>query len=162
MSYNRDHLSTWSLTHRLPELQEELQKGIQSTEDRLRDLPQAPSSDTLSEILNMLDKFCLDLGTHLKGTPSANGLLQQIRPTHIQFRKDISATAPEFRPYSNPHTAIAVVHDQGVSGLESDRQTSSATRHTHHQPLELLSDGHTSSDDTNAIYLEEVLEHADR
>lgn len=60
---------------RLPELQDELQKLIQKTEQGLRQLPKAPSQDALTEIIHLLADFARDLAVCLEGTPDANGFL---------------------------------------------------------------------------------------
>lgn len=82
---------------RLPELQEELQKLIQQTEEALRSLPKPPSADPLGEILHMISAFVQDVSTHVEGTSNPQGLLQAIRPAQVDFKKAIRSTAPNFQ-----------------------------------------------------------------
>ena len=81
----------------MPELQDELQKLIQSTEKSILQLPKPPSADPVNEILHLISDFIQDLSVHIEGTPGAHGLLQQIRPAQIDFKKAIRSTAPNFR-----------------------------------------------------------------
>ncbi|KAI0692158.1 P-loop containing nucleoside triphosphate hydrolase protein [Cytidiella melzeri] len=85
------------IAKRLPELRDELQKLIQQTEEALRQLPKPPSSDPQREILHLVSDFMQDLSRHLEGTPGESGLLQEIRPVQVAFKKAIRATAPNFR-----------------------------------------------------------------
>ena len=71
---------------------------VRKTEESIKGLPKAPSEDPLSEIMNLLGLFVRDLERHLEGTPEEGGLLQRIRPSQEQFRREIKATAPDFRP----------------------------------------------------------------
>lgn len=82
---------------RLPELQEELQKLIQQTDEALRSLPKPPSADPLGETLHLISAFVQDLSNHVEGTPNEQGLLQAIRPAHLGFKSSIRATAPNFK-----------------------------------------------------------------
>ncbi|GJF00698.1 P-loop containing nucleoside triphosphate hydrolase protein [Phanerochaete sordida] len=90
------------ISRRLPELQEELEKLIQGTEEGLRQLSKAPSQDVFTEIIHLLGDFSQDLATCLEGTPDRDGLLQQIRPHQAVFKKSIRSTAPDFRATSAP------------------------------------------------------------
>ena len=83
----------------LPELQTELQTLIQTTLDGLAQLPEPPSSDPISEMLQLVDQFTRGLIGHVEGRPEPGGLLQQIHPLHGSFRMAIRETVPDFRPY---------------------------------------------------------------
>ncbi|OBZ65815.1 Interferon-induced GTP-binding protein Mx [Grifola frondosa] len=87
------------IAKRLPEIQDELQNLLQTTEDNIRRLPMPPSSDAFGEVLHMLATFSRNLAKYLEGTPQVDGLLQSIRPAQERFQKAIRATAPDFRPY---------------------------------------------------------------
>lgn len=41
----------------------------------------------------------------MQGVPEANGILQQIRPKRLDFRKAILLTAPNFRPFEKSQPA---------------------------------------------------------
>lgn len=70
---------------------------MQTTEEGLRQLPKPPSADALTEILHLLADFSRDLSVCLEGTPDADGLMQQVRPHYLTFKRAIRATAPDFR-----------------------------------------------------------------
>lgn len=91
-----------NVTIRLPELQDELQKLLQQTEDALRQLPKPPSDDVVAETLHLLNDFTRDLDVCLEGTPKSDGLIQSIRPHEITFKKAIRSTAPNFKPVKRP------------------------------------------------------------
>ena len=90
------------LSSRLPELQEELQRLIQQTEEGLRHLPKPPSQDAIGEIIHLVADFVRDLGVCMEGTPDQGGLLQALRPHQDAFKGAILATAPDFRPSLKP------------------------------------------------------------
>lgn len=79
-------------------LQEELQELLRKTDESLRGLPKPPSTDALTEILNVIGDFSRDVAKHVDGLPDKNGLLQTIRPAQESFRQAIRGTAPDFRP----------------------------------------------------------------
>ncbi|KAJ7456122.1 hypothetical protein FB451DRAFT_1342231 [Mycena latifolia] len=83
----------------LPQIQIELENTIHKTRAGLQQLPKPPSSDPMSEIASLLHDFVGALHTLLEGVPSADGLLQVIRPAQEQFRRDIRNTAPDFWPF---------------------------------------------------------------
>ncbi|KAJ7494128.1 P-loop containing nucleoside triphosphate hydrolase protein [Mycena latifolia] len=87
------------ISKRLPQLQIELENTIQKTRTGLQQLPKPPSSDPMSEIASLLHDFVGALHTLIEGVPSADGLLQVIRPVQEQFRRDIRNTAPDFWPF---------------------------------------------------------------
>lgn len=85
---------------RLPEIQEELERGIIATRQALEKLPPPPSTDPINDIANLLHVFTSELGRHcIQGVPHHDGLLQAIRPAQLKFRKAIRETAPEFVPF---------------------------------------------------------------
>ena len=124
------YVSSLSSPSRLPHIQEELQKLLAATDEKLTQLPKPPSTDSLSEVLYLLSTFTRVLGKYLDGTPYADGLLQSIRPACDTFRKAIRATEPDFRPYdrkmaaSNPevHTFIvpSFVSNEGIPFVPLD------------------------------------------
>ncbi|KAL4066187.1 P-loop containing nucleoside triphosphate hydrolase protein [Scleroderma citrinum] len=87
------------IAKRLPEIQDELHKVVQMTEERLRALPREPSSDPIGEVLRVLGDFQKELSERLEGTPDESGLLQTIRPHTERFKCEIRTTAPNFVPW---------------------------------------------------------------
>ncbi|PCH35511.1 hypothetical protein WOLCODRAFT_107442 [Wolfiporia cocos MD-104 SS10] len=84
----------------LPAIQEKIQQMLMMTEGQLNELPKEPSKDPIGEVFNLISKFSARLTKYLEGTPGADGLLQTIRPRREEFRRAISATAPDFRPHN--------------------------------------------------------------
>ncbi|KAI0782967.1 P-loop containing nucleoside triphosphate hydrolase protein [Abortiporus biennis] len=146
------------IARRLPELQDELQKLLQKTEDSLRQIPKPPSSDALGEILHLLSNFSRDLSTHLEGTPDEKGLLQTIRPAQEAFKRAIRETAPDFRPYERPsRTSLEDSSDESDSGDGSNSDSRAV------QPPSFLSSEEApviSRNDNNAIFVDEVMKRA--
>jgi hypothetical protein len=85
--------------HRLPEIQDELEKSIIRTRDILDGLPKPPSDDPRGEISSLLHTFTSDLAQEIRGVPDEDGLLQTIRFAQEKFRRAIRMTAPDFRPF---------------------------------------------------------------
>ena len=85
--------------HRLPEIQDELEKSIIRTRDILDGLPKPPSDDPRGEISSLLHTFTSDLAQEIRGVPDGDGLLQAIRFAQEKFRRAIRMTAPDFRPF---------------------------------------------------------------
>jgi hypothetical protein len=83
---------------------------VRKTEKSIKGLPKAPSEDPLSEIMSLLGIFVRDLERHLEGTPEEGGLLQRIRPSQERFRREIKATAPDFRPYEKRYAKSKSAH----------------------------------------------------
>ena len=85
--------------HRLPEIQDELEKSIIRAREVLDSLPKPPSDDPRGEISSLLHIFTSDLAREIRGVPDEDGLLQAIRVAQEKFRKAIRMTAPAFRPF---------------------------------------------------------------
>ena len=85
--------------HRLPEIQDELEKSIIRARELLDSLPNPPSDDPRGEISSLLHTFTSDLAQEVRGVPDEDGLLQAIRPAQEKFRRAIRMTAPNFRPF---------------------------------------------------------------
>ncbi|KAG6328165.1 hypothetical protein ID866_10924 [Astraeus odoratus] len=88
------------IAKRLPEIQDELYLVVHETEQELASLPTKPSNDPVGEVLRVLRNFTTELAQHIEGTPDENGLIQIIRPYTDKFKREIRATAPEFRPWN--------------------------------------------------------------
>jgi hypothetical protein len=84
----------------LPEIRDELNKGLQRTDAALGSLPRPPSNEPVADIYTLLSTFARDVAAEIGGTPDENGLIQAIRPLQEGFRREIRATAPQFVPYS--------------------------------------------------------------
>ncbi|KAJ2930159.1 hypothetical protein H1R20_g6940, partial [Candolleomyces eurysporus] len=87
------------ISKRLPEIQEELERGIIAARQAIERLPPPPSTDPVNDIATLLHSFTSDLRRHVDGIPNKKGLLQSMRPAQQKFRKAIRDTAPEFMPF---------------------------------------------------------------
>lgn len=128
----------------LPNIHKKIQEMLITTEEQLSELPNEPSKDPVSEVYNLISRLSAKLSRFLEGTPGADGLLQEIRPHQVEFKKAIRATAPDFRPYERR------------SLLEED------------DPPEVIvpeflsneEEQYLAEDDDEAIYVDDVLEQA--
>ncbi|THH04716.1 hypothetical protein EW146_g10107 [Bondarzewia mesenterica] len=93
------------ISARLPGIQEEVDKLLTRIEQNLRSLPAPPSSEPVTEILRMVGGFIRAVEKHTEGTPTADGLLQTLRPGQEQFTSVIRSTAPDFRPLKRQESA---------------------------------------------------------
>ena len=78
-----------------------MQNLLKQTEHKLQNLPKPPSSNPISEIIEMVSGFSRSLSTFVEGTPEEDGIHQTIQPLHAKFKKAIEETAPDFRPYKS-------------------------------------------------------------
>lgn len=143
---------------RLPELQDELQKLIQKTEQGLRQLPKAPSQDAFTEIIHLLADFSRELITCLEGTPDVDGLLQQIRPHEVTFKLAIRSTAPDFRATVAPRSTMRLnAASESLAGDSDDEGDG---------PLGFLANEEDKStmvlSDRRPIYIDEVMKRANQ
>ncbi len=119
---------------------------IQLTEASIRQLPKPPSSDPVGEVLRLIADFIQDLTVHIEGTPGSDGLLQQIRPAQLDFKRAIRSTAPNFR---------ATTKEQ--DDKESEKETAASLRNF----LASEEDSTMVSLETvRVIYISEVMERA--
>ncbi|KAL1720013.1 P-loop containing nucleoside triphosphate hydrolase protein [Schizophyllum commune] len=91
------------ISKRLPEIYEEVQRGVESARESLSHLPKEPSKDPITDITTILHAFAMDVGRAVRGVPKRDGLHQTVRPSQDRFRKAIQQTAPDFRPYERRH-----------------------------------------------------------
>ena len=144
--------------HRLPEIQDELEKSIIRARDLLDSLPNPPSDDPCGEISSLLHTFTSDLAQEIRGVPDEDGLLQVIRPAQEKFRRAIRMTAPDFLPFERKfegtrHLCPAKFlrseeGDEWNEGSESEGNAESSS--------ELGPRGRSSK----AIYIDQVMERA--
>ncbi|EMD32895.1 hypothetical protein CERSUDRAFT_76970 [Gelatoporia subvermispora B] len=150
----QQHLGTAKLTERLstilssliakrlPEIRDELQSLMVTTDSLLGQLPTAPSDDAFGEVSETLAAFTRKFGQFLKGTPGVDGLLQSIRHAQAQFKRAVRATAPDFRAC-----------ERSEMGMLPGKATM----------LDLFKDEEKGSIPVNgerAIYIEDVMERA--
>ena len=133
---------------RLPEIQNELDKTISETRERLNKLPKAPSSDPVNDICTLIYTFTADLTRHIEGVADKDGLLQAIRPAHEKFRKAIRLTAPNFQPFEEKQKTKK--HLSLPSFLLNEEDDTTVT-------------GSDTKDEPNdPIYIDEVMERANQ
>jgi len=149
---------------RLPEIQDELYKVMQITEERLRALPQEPSNDPVGEVLRVLGGFQKEVSERLEGTPDETGLLQTIRPHTEKFKREIHGTTPNFVPWERKENIwhklppagflsteekVGNADDDGDDGM-SGKYSKSPKKHMVVVPLR------------NVIYIEDVMQRAQK
>lgn len=140
---------------RLPELHDELQKLIRTTEESLHSLPKPPSEDAFAEIFHLIGEFIRDLGVYLKGTPYADGLLQVIRPHQITFRNAVRATAPRFRAQTDEREYPLNLDDgDGAAYIEAETFGFLANEEDAKEFV-------PPQDDTDVISIHDVVKRAD-
>ncbi|KAF9222329.1 hypothetical protein BS17DRAFT_881158 [Gyrodon lividus] len=155
------------IAKRLPEIQEELMNALQDTEAKLRELPRAPSSDPVGEVLHVLRNFTRDLSRRLEGTPDERGLLQTIRPHQEVFKRAIRETAPNFAPWEKkkadrklPKAKFLANEEGDDKGLDSDSDLDSASGVEKPLGLSLPTIVGPPSRYSKEIYIDEVFEGA--
>ncbi|KAH9007591.1 P-loop containing nucleoside triphosphate hydrolase protein [Lactarius deliciosus] len=89
------------ISKRLPELQEELDRLLEQTQQEIGQLPSPPSSEPVSEILKMINVFVQSIQRLVEGVPDEDGLLQTLREPRDEFKGEIRRTAPYFLPLEN-------------------------------------------------------------
>ncbi|KZT04838.1 uncharacterized protein LAESUDRAFT_760851 [Laetiporus sulphureus 93-53] len=121
------------IAKRLPELQHELQRLLQNTEDALRQLPSPPSNDSLAEVLRLISDFARELSLHMRGI----------------------ATAPDFRPYESSgdtdQSAVSVLNSKPGSRTPYLQPDFLSNEEPNEGP---------PSDAKNAIYIDQVMHRA--
>ncbi|VDC05683.1 unnamed protein product [Peniophora sp. CBMAI 1063] len=134
------------IVRRLPQLQEELEKLLETTESSIDTLPSPPSSEPVAEILQLVGKFTQAVERQTQGIPSEDGLLQSLRPAQVTFQHAIRITAPDFRPFDKPgpnDVAPTVPIPSFLTNEERDRDSM-------FEPM----------DDRKAIYVDDVMAKA--
>ncbi|KAI0319264.1 P-loop containing nucleoside triphosphate hydrolase protein [Amylostereum chailletii] len=87
------------ITARLPEIRQEVEGFLARTTEDINRLPQPPSTEPVSAIIQLVVDFTRDVEKNVQGLPGKGGLLQTIRPFDQEFHQAIRRTAPDFRPY---------------------------------------------------------------
>jgi hypothetical protein len=93
---------------RLPELQEELDRLLEKVDDDILNLPDAPSSEPMVEIMNRIGIFVRAIELIVAGAPDGDGLIQALLQPREEFKREIRQTAPNFRPLEQPRDVGAV------------------------------------------------------
>ncbi|KAG2121234.1 P-loop containing nucleoside triphosphate hydrolase protein [Suillus clintonianus] len=142
------------IAKRLPEIQKELINILRQTQDEMRKLPKAPSSDPVGEVWNVVGEFTTQLARRLEGTPDEGGILQTIRPHQQAFKRAIRATAPHFIPWARGD-ARELPEADFLANEEDDSQEPVAVVPAMLKPR-------VSTPRSEKIYIEDVLNHAQR
>ncbi|KAF8270214.1 P-loop containing nucleoside triphosphate hydrolase protein [Lactarius quietus] len=93
------------IAKRLPELQDELDRLLEQTQQDISRLPSPPSSEPVAEILRLIGTFVRSIEQLVRGAPDENGLMQKLRGPQTEFKKAIRQTAPDFRPLERSKTS---------------------------------------------------------
>lgn len=151
-------------SHRLPEIQDELEKSMIRARDLLDGLPKPPSNDPRGEISSLLHAFTSDLAQEIRGVPDEDGLLQAIRPAQETFRRAIRITAPDFRPFEREfrgtrHLGQATfLHSE--EGEEWNEGSESESNAESYSELGSPVSKKQRSRPSKAIYIDQVMERA--
>ncbi|KIM62717.1 hypothetical protein SCLCIDRAFT_118891 [Scleroderma citrinum Foug A] len=177
-SYHQSFLRTTKLTDRLstilaeliakrlPEIQDELYRVMQFTEERLRALPKEPSNDPVGEVLRLLGGFQKEVSERLEGTPDETGLLQTIRPHTEKFKSEIHGTAPNFVPWEREENVWHKLRPAGFLSTEekvgnSDDEDDDGVSGKHFAP-NTPKKRPVVVPLRNAIYIEDVMQRAQK
>ncbi|KAF5317369.1 hypothetical protein D9611_003615 [Ephemerocybe angulata] len=121
------------ISKRLPEIHEELERGIIATRQALDALPPPPSTDPVNDIAHLLHIFTSDLRRHtVDGIASSTGLLQAIRPAQQTFRKAIRDTAPQFLPFESRQGRTTLSRPRF---LDNEEEGNAAVNETRVRPI---------------------------
>lgn len=82
---------------RLPSLRAEAQRRLEDCTAELNTLPQNVEGEPLTEVLQLLAQFCVEVGRWVEGVPNAI-MLQKNREAFQWFDRAIRSTAPLFVP----------------------------------------------------------------
>jgi hypothetical protein len=154
--------------HRLPEIQDELEKSIIRARDLLNGLPKPPSDDPRGEISSLLHIFTSDLAKEIRGVPDEDGLLQVIRSAQEKFRRAIRMTAPDFRPFEKKFKETrhlgrtTFLHcEEGVNEEWNEGSESESNAESYSEPDSSVSKKRKRRSSTGkAIYIDQVMERA--
>ncbi|KAH9032594.1 P-loop containing nucleoside triphosphate hydrolase protein [Lactarius pseudohatsudake] len=109
------------ISKRLPELQEELDRLLEQTQQDIDRLPKPPSSEPVSEVLKMINVFVQSIQRLVDGVPDEDGLLQTLREPRDEFKGAIRRTAPYFLPRENGLIDNSPCLVQAVQAVQSPR-----------------------------------------
>ena len=151
---------------RLPEIQDELYRVMQFTEERLRALPKEPSNDPVGEVLRLLGGFQKEVSERLEGTPDETSLLQTIRPHTEKFKSEIHGTAPNFVPWEREENVWHKLRPAGFLSTEekvgnSDDEDDDGVSGKHFAP-NTPKKRPVVVPLRNAIYIEDVMQRAQK
>ncbi len=132
---------------------------MKATNDKLAKLPKEPSKNPQLEISELLSAFVDEVKLQTTGVPKADGIMQLIRPVQDAFRREIRATAPEFRPFSRKQAHVHSLprptflrNEDGDDEGESSDDASVASDDFSGEEVVAI--------EPNAIYVDEVLSRA--
>jgi hypothetical protein len=84
------------LHNRLPKLQAEIIDLHERCLSQLRALPPRVSDDPSGHLTAMINKFCNQLSSLVRGAPAMESLVQANLETYLEFCEKIKSTAPIF------------------------------------------------------------------
>ncbi|THH09638.1 hypothetical protein EW145_g1875 [Phellinidium pouzarii] len=106
----------------LPELQEELDELLQTTEDEIKELPAPPSDDALAEMMRIIASFCNEVARHTEGISAGEGLVQSINTKQAAFRRSVLSVSPKFRPYKLSEAYAALTPEPPIEFLDGEEE----------------------------------------
>ncbi|KAG2158748.1 P-loop containing nucleoside triphosphate hydrolase protein [Suillus bovinus] len=142
------------IAKRLPDIHKELYNILRKTQDEMRQLPKAPSTDPVGEVWNIIGQFSKQLFQRLEGTPDKDGILQTIRPHQQAFKRAVRSTAPQFVPWGKGDARQLPVVDF-LTNEEDEPQGPQGMVPSAPSPR-------SPTPQSEEIYIEDVLNHAQR
>ena len=85
--------------HSLPVLRQQSKDSNKKIAELLDSLPPPPSENPSAELIRLITAFSGEVENVIQGRESHERLIQICRPAYVTFKKDIRATAPQFRPF---------------------------------------------------------------
>ena len=137
------------LVTRLPELQEEVDRLLEQTDNDISRLPIMPSADAepMGELLRLIGLFVRALEQVVAGTPDAGGLIQALRGPQQEFMNKIRQTAPDFRPLKGSSHSNSIPAMPGFLEPDFLSNEEQESQWQHVEPSRI-------------IYIEDVMERA--
>ena len=90
---------------RLPEIRKVVNEGFVETQSRIDDLPPPPSTDPLSEMMQLLQAYRSDLDAYVAGSQGFESLIKDKNRIQAVFADNIRETRPRLYPFTEEHAS---------------------------------------------------------
>jgi len=116
----------------LPKLRADARASLGRNLVELAALPPPPSSQPFPEMLKLLNALCDRIGKSIIGTTGHKELMRSCREIYEQFKRNISATHPHFKPF--PRGSRGADSDWTILLDETDDHVATDHKSDHVQP----------------------------